>query len=708
MTVVIPTDDAQAVARTSSVTKSSPANNAQVMDDRQSGKLPPLSLDTYIPDLFRLPINDVNSTDIIEVSVVYIESLYYSAGQYRFALPFTFAQDLAAGSSMEDCLSISCTINSVSPGTEFSCNSHFIKIDSNEFPQLKLHVSDFTNFPQSNHQINNIQTKQPDFQPASVDFIFGYSINSNDILPSILKELDPSCPAALSKYTGQPVENFMKDRKDNYTNNNLTKGGAPNDALVESGTFLMHITPPSDGGDGFFSRNMVFMLDRSGSMTGQPFSEATRALCIALGMLKPCDKFTIISFDHRQVIFNNSLVPATPENIYNAQVWIRTFIPERGGTDIMTPLKWALDLVEGTATLSQHHVGKDGATANGSNGDRIRNDGDAHVLPFVVLLTDGCVANEREICKMPAFSKGDLNTRILTFGIGSFCNWYFLKMLATMGRGFTDVVHYKEKIFCQIVQLISTATMPVLTNVALEIDGVHNVEIYPMPIPDLFMGNPLSISGYYQGNFPERVTVHGFLANGTKWSSSVKVDMSDVVPVSKVFIKQRMDMLTSQFWLLQEAEMQRQVTEISCKNQIASAYTTMISYETTHIDAQKDMKLEMTDVSENDPHSSLLADGGADSIMAQKHKTLKNLMIEKKWYQKSENIAALVAGNALVIGAAAFSFGNLGATLANASVITSFGDALSIGAMDIVDGGCCSELCSCGDCCQCVGDCLQC
>ena len=79
--------------------------------------------------------------------------------------------------------------------------------------------------------------------------------------------------------------------------------------------------------------------------------------------------------------------------------------PPRGGTDIQTPLMWSLDLLN-----AQSAVGFNGAP----------------IMPFVVLLTDGCVRNEREICDLA--EKRCQRTRVLTFGIGPYCNWYFLKV----------------------------------------------------------------------------------------------------------------------------------------------------------------------------------------------------------------------------------------------------------------------------------------
>ena len=98
-----------------------------------------------------------------------------------------------------------------------------------------------------------------------------------------------------------------------------------------------------------------------------------------------------------------------------------------------------------------------------------------------------CVS--RTICRTAA--NNCKNTRVLTFGIGTYCNWYFLKMLAEIGRGFDDVVVYRENIYRKMTRLLERASVPVLTNIELDMPGLDEVELYPFPIPDLFLNGPL-------------------------------------------------------------------------------------------------------------------------------------------------------------------------------------------------------------------------
>ena len=159
--------------------------------------------------------------------------------------------------------------------------------------------------------------------------------------------------------------------------------------------------------------------------------------------------------------------------------------------------------------------------------------------------------------------------RVCTFGIGRYCNHYFLKMLASIGRGMSDAAYTPHRISFQMSALLAAARAPVLTDVVLGIPGGGaGVEIYPFPIPDLFVGSPVMVSGKIQGGLPPTVELKGRLANGVEWSQQVQVveDLGNNalnIPLDKVFIKQRIDLLTGQAWLQQEKSLEQEVVAIS-------------------------------------------------------------------------------------------------------------------------------------------------
>lgn len=275
------------------------------------------------------------------------------------------------------------------------------------------------------------------------------------------------------------------------------------------GAFAIALAPPRPERCAPFPRSVVFLVDRSGSMAGAPMHSANEALVTGLRSLSPNDTFNIVAFDNLQeYLSKDGLVQAVPEAVEGAVAWVASHCTARGTTDIMTPLQRALDM-----------LAKSGASGS---------------VPVVFLITDGAVENEREICKVmqqaQATSRplGGMVTlpRVCTFGIGRYCNHYFLKMLANIGRGLSDAAFTPHRISRQMSALLAAANAPVLTDIQIGISsGKAGMapEIYPFPVPDLFVGAPVTVSGKIQGGLPPIVEVKGRLANGQEWSNRIQV-----------------------------------------------------------------------------------------------------------------------------------------------------------------------------------------
>ena len=116
------------------------------------------------------------------------------------------------------------------------------------------------------------------------------------------------------------------------------------------------------------------------------------------------------------------------------------------------------------------------------------------------LITDGAVSDEKEICKMlmaESQQKGEALPRVCTFGIGQYCNHYFLKMLANIGRGLFDAAFTNDKIATQMSKMLTAARSPVLTNIEIGVGVGSEVELYPFPVPDLYLATPVMVSGKF-------------------------------------------------------------------------------------------------------------------------------------------------------------------------------------------------------------------
>jgi len=339
--------------------------------------------------------------------------------------------------------------------------------------------------------------------------------------------------------------------------------------------------------------------------------------------------------------------------VKNAIGWIGSTVIARGLTDILTPLQQAMNILQ-----------------------------NCRGVPYVFLLTDGAVDNERDIARylqMAVQSPGPstvMTPRVSTFAIGPYCNHYFLKQLAVIGRGQFDVAFRPHTIMTQIERMLRAASMPVLTEVCITIADLGSVELYPFPIPDLFVGLPLLVSGKYSGVFPSAIQLNGRLPNGKVWSQTVHTTKAAFIPLERVFVKQRLDILTAAAWVQDnDPQIVQQIVNLSIESQVPCQHTSLVGIETTQSkfeEMQKDRQKGKKVL------PSKYAIGGAAGV-------------------------AVIAGVGLAIG-----FGDLGATLANAPILDALagglGDALAV-PLDAI-GGCCGDCFgSIGDCC---GDCFDC
>ncbi|CAL9039924.1 uncharacterized protein LOC135620161 [Musa acuminata AAA Group] len=354
---------------------------------------------------------------------------------------------------------------------------------------------------------------------SNQDLEFSFSVSSNDLFGGILLK----SPTA---YDG--------DRRD---------------------IFSLYLFPGSNQKRKAFKNEVVFVVDISGSMQGKPIENVKSALTTSILELRPGDYFDIIAFNDELHSFSSCLEPATEVVVENAIQWMNKNFVAEGGTDIMHPLNEAIGLL---------------SSAQNS-------------IPQIFLITDGAVEDERNIChtiRTHLANKGHMSPRISTFGIGSYCNHYFLKMLASIGRGQYDAAYGADLIEKHMARWFHRALSTMLANITIDIfNDLDEVEVYPTHIPDL-MRCPLIISGRCRGKFPETLKAKGILADMSDIIIDLKVQHTKDFPLEKAFSKQHIDLLTAQAWFSESKLLQEKVTKLSIQSSIPSEYTCMVFLQT--------------------------------------------------------------------------------------------------------------------------------
>lgn len=208
-------------------------------------------------------------------------------------------------------------------------------------------------------------------------------------------------------------------------------------------------------------REFIYVIDRSGSMSGAPLVQAKNALRACLRTMNETDTFTIQAFDDRIEWFANSAQTVTQEVVNKADSWLDQ-VDARGGTEIVPAISAALSLPA-----------------------------DARRQRYVVFLTDGAVSAEEQVKNDIKKLRG--NTRLFTFGIGSSVNRALLAKMAEFGRGTAEFLQINEDIETAITRFQDRVSYPVLQDLALSWQNAETWDVYPPTLPDLYICQALEL-----------------------------------------------------------------------------------------------------------------------------------------------------------------------------------------------------------------------
>jgi len=225
---------------------------------------------------------------------------------------------------------------------------------------------------------------------------------------------------------------------------------------------LLMLMPPAAAGEQRLPREVVFVLDTSGSMAGASIRQAREALELALARLVPEDRFNVIEFNSTAQALFPQAREASAVRVERAIRWVRG-LEARGGTEMAQALDLALD-------------GRD-------SDERVRQ---------VIFLTDGAIGNEEQLFRLMRERLG--GSRLFTIGIGSAPNSHFMRKAAELGRGTFTYIGRVDEVSEKMAALFAKLEAPVLKGVTLRWPEQARVEAWPARIPDLYAGEPLVVS----------------------------------------------------------------------------------------------------------------------------------------------------------------------------------------------------------------------
>jgi Ca-activated chloride channel family protein len=315
----------------------------------------------------------------------------------------------------------------------------------------------------------------------------------------------------------------------------------------EAFALVMLMPPEAPVPDAVLPRDVVFIIDTSGSMHGLSIEQASDALHLALDRLRPQDRFNIIAFASRPIPLFGTSRPAAAGPLHDAHRFVDSLGAD-GGTNLLPALRLALD------------------------GRR-----DPRRIRQVVLLTDGAVGNERELFAHIVASLGD--SRLFTVGIGSAPNGHFMSGAARAGRGTHTYIADVAEVGERMDALLRKLERPMLTDV--RIVWPDGTESWPDPVPDLYAGEPVVVAARLPA-LAGRVSVGGRLGDGA-WSAEVALAGGRESPgVGRLWAREKIAALDASRNQGADAEAVRaRVLETALAHGLVSRLTSLVAVDAT-------------------------------------------------------------------------------------------------------------------------------
>ncbi|HVI03531.1 MAG TPA: VIT domain-containing protein [Enhygromyxa sp.] len=319
----------------------------------------------------------------------------------------------------------------------------------------------------------------------------------------------------------------------------------PQAAIVADGAhFTLTVQPPKLApNQEVVPRELVFVVDTSGSMDGEPIAIAKALMRRALAGLRPDDTFTVLNFADGVAGLSDTLLTADPHNVGKGLAYVDSMVGA-GGTSMTAGIHAALDLPREPGRMR-----------------------------IVLFLTDGFIGNEAEVLSVVEQKLG--NARLFSLGIGSSPNRYLLDGIAEVGRGVAAYAGVREDIDPVMDLFYERTEAPVLSDLEIDWQGLAVAELYPDTLPDLFAGQALTVFGRYEGAPSGKIVLRGE-ANGAAIAIPVSFDIAEadaLTGVSSLWARRKIDALLG-------AHATRQaITEVALQHRILTEFTSFVAVD---------------------------------------------------------------------------------------------------------------------------------
>ncbi|MEW6251399.1 MAG: VIT domain-containing protein [Planctomycetota bacterium] len=308
------------------------------------------------------------------------------------------------------------------------------------------------------------------------------------------------------------------------------------------------------------ARELIFVLDTSGSMGGLPIERAKEVMAKLIDTMQPADTFNLITFSGHTRILWPAPRPNTPQNRAELQQLLASQHGS-GGTEMMKAINAALAPT---------------ASAAGAQRPSIR---------IVCFFTDGYVGNDMAI--IDAVKKHAGTSRVFSFGVGNSVNRFLLDNMAHAGRGEVEYVSLESEADAAVNRFHVRVLAPVLTDVQIDWGTLPVADVYPAVIPDLFSAKPVLVHGRLTGTANGTIVLRGNTGAGP-YEDTIAVNWPQSVPdhaaLPSLWARAKVGELMMQDYAgLQNGtmkdELKRAITGLGLEFRLVTQFTSFVAVE---------------------------------------------------------------------------------------------------------------------------------
>jgi Ca-activated chloride channel family protein len=461
---------------------------------------------------FETRLANIGPGESIEITISYLQNVSYSDFSYHLRLPMTFTPRWTP------------TQLHTNPQTNLMSDTPpLVAVENSPAHSLKLHANLVTSVEyaaiESRYHDVDIRQVSDGYQ---IELTGTDSVSDRDFVLSWTPALQTHPITSLTTY---------------------------NDG--ESVYAQLMLAPPLTDSISVQAREVILIIDTSGSMEGASMLQAKAALSHALESLGPNDYFNLVEFNSDTGQLFDQSVPVTKTSLYMARNFI-TSLNADGGTNMAPALTLALQMPEVPQLMRQ-----------------------------VVFITDGAVGNETHLLDLVALNLG--TSRMFTIAIGHAPNSWFMRKTAEIGRGSYVHIGKPEEVEEQMSALWGRIQIPALTDICVEWGDA--AEYYPEIIPDLYAGEPLWLLARLTGE-PTSIDLCGTL-NGYDWDQSVNGwDATSNGPggdnLAKLWARKKIEALEDGLMFGADPELTRlQITDLALDFGLLTRHTSLVAVDKT-------------------------------------------------------------------------------------------------------------------------------